>query len=48
MNMGQLFSTVKRTVEKPERVYLVNRIDGELVKPMDIENVVRTVEGKGV
>ena len=45
MNMGRLLATVKGAVDKPERVYLVNRVDGELVKPKDIENVLRTVQG---
>ena len=45
MNMGQLLATVKSAVDRPENVYLVNRVDGELVKPKDIETVLRTVEG---
>lgn len=48
MNMGQVLASVKQAVDKPERVYLVNRIDGQLVNPMDIDSIARVVEGRGL
>jgi 2-oxoglutarate ferredoxin oxidoreductase subunit alpha len=48
MNMGQIKTAVENAVEHPENVYLANRIDGELIKPTDIRNFLRVVQGKGV
>jgi 2-oxoglutarate/2-oxoacid ferredoxin oxidoreductase subunit alpha len=48
MNMGQVLSEVRRAVAHPERVYLANRYDGELIGPNDIRNILRLVQGKGV
>jgi len=48
MNMGQIVREVKAAVEHPERVYLANRVDGTLVTPADIKNVLRIVQGKGL
>lgn len=48
MNMGQVVSQVKQSVSNPEHVYLVNRVDGTMVTPDDIEKTMRIVEGKGV
>ena len=47
MNMGQIFRTVKRAVEDPERVFLANRIDGVFINPEDIRNIIRFIQGKG-
>ncbi len=47
MNMGHMKDQVKRVVHNPERVFLVNRMDGILVNPKDIGAVMRTVEGRG-
>ncbi|MDR1490701.1 MAG: 2-oxoacid:acceptor oxidoreductase subunit alpha [Desulfovibrio sp.] len=47
MNMGQIAAQVKQAVNKPDRVFLVNRMDGMLVTPTDIGAVMRTVEGRG-
>ena len=47
MNMGQVKAQVERAVERPDRVFLVNRMDGMLVNPKDIGNVMRTIEGRG-
>ncbi|MDR2799839.1 MAG: 2-oxoacid:acceptor oxidoreductase subunit alpha [Desulfovibrio sp.] len=47
MNMGQIAAQVKQAVNKPDRVFLVNRMDGMLVTPADIGAVMRTVEGRG-
>lgn len=48
MNMGQLLPSVKEAVEKPERVFLSNRVDGVLITPEDIRNILRLIQGKGV
>jgi len=48
MNMGQLMQSVKEAVEKPERVFLSNRVDGVLISPEDIRNILRLIQGKGV
>ncbi len=48
MNMGQLLQAVKLSLPNPENVFLINRIDGELIDPTDIRNVLRVAQGKGV
>jgi len=48
MNMGQVLQSVKMSVERPERVFLANRVDGTLITHLDIRNVLRLVQGKGV
>jgi 2-oxoglutarate ferredoxin oxidoreductase subunit alpha len=48
MNMGQVLQSVKMSVERPERVFLANRVDGTLITPIDIRNVLRLIQGKGV
>jgi len=48
MNMGQVLRSVKRAVDNPERVVLANRIDGVFINPLDIRNILRIIQGKGV
>ncbi len=48
MNMGQVLREVKIALDRPENVYLANRIDGQLITPTDIRNILRLIEGKGV
>ena len=48
MNLGQLFATVKQHADKPDRVHLVSRIDGEMLNPADIDSVVRVIAGRGI
>lgn len=48
LNMGQIMRAVKLAVERPEDVFLANRIDGEFITPMDIQNIIRLIQGKGV
>jgi 2-oxoglutarate ferredoxin oxidoreductase subunit alpha len=48
MNMGHIFAEVKRAALNPDRVYLANRTDGQLIAPADIRKVMRVVEGRGV
>jgi 2-oxoglutarate ferredoxin oxidoreductase subunit alpha len=48
MNMGQVMQSVKSSVERPERVFLANRVDGVLITPADIRNILRLIQGKGV
>jgi 2-oxoglutarate ferredoxin oxidoreductase subunit alpha len=48
MNMGQIKTAVENAVGNPGRVYLANRIDGELITPDDIRKLLRVIQGKGV
>jgi len=48
MNTGQALREVKRAVDNPERVFLANRVDGVMINPADIRNILRLIEGKGV
>lgn len=48
MNMGQVCQAVKSAVDKPETVFLSNRIDGVFITPTDIRNILRLIQGKGV
>ncbi len=48
MNMGQVLTQVKAAVDRPERVFLANRIDGELITPSDIKGLLRVIQGRGV
>jgi 2-oxoglutarate ferredoxin oxidoreductase subunit alpha len=48
MNMGQVLQQVKMAVDRPENVYLANRIDGSLITPTDIRNLIRLIKGMGV
>ena len=48
MNMGQILQSVKEAVERPERVFLSNRVDGVMITPEDIRNILRLIQGKGV
>ncbi|MEA3429011.1 MAG: 2-oxoacid:acceptor oxidoreductase subunit alpha [Thermodesulfobacteriota bacterium] len=48
MNAGQILQSVKICVDRPERVFLANRIDGVFISPTDIKNILRLIKGKGV
>ncbi len=48
MNMGQILHAVKSAVDDPAKVFLANRVDGELITPTDIRNILRLIWGKGV
>ncbi len=48
MNMGQVLAQVKAAVRKPGRVFLANRIDGQLITPADIKRLLRVIQGRGV
>ena len=48
MNMGQILQEVKKAVDDPEKVFLANRIDGILITPTDLRNILRLIQGKGV
>jgi 2-oxoglutarate ferredoxin oxidoreductase subunit alpha len=45
--MGQICAQVKQAAREPDRVFLINRMDGQLITPTDIGNVMRVVEGRG-
>ena len=48
LNVGQVLQLVKMAVEDAERVFLANRIDGVFITPIDIMNILRLIQGKGV
>ncbi|MCF8110075.1 MAG: 2-oxoacid:acceptor oxidoreductase subunit alpha [Desulfobacteraceae bacterium] len=48
MNIGQVMREVKLAVDNPDKVFLANRIDGQLITPTDIRNILRVIHGKGV
>ncbi|MDZ7759682.1 MAG: 2-oxoacid:acceptor oxidoreductase subunit alpha [Desulfovermiculus sp.] len=48
MNMGQVVQEVEKAVDRPERVFLANRVDGEFITPTDIKNMLRLIQGRGV
>ena len=48
LNTGQVLRSVKTAVEDPEKVYLANRIDGQLITDRDVRDILRIIMGKGV
>ena len=48
MNLGQITAQVKQAVSRPDRVFLINRVDGTLITPTDIGSIMRVIEGRGV
>jgi 2-oxoglutarate ferredoxin oxidoreductase subunit alpha len=48
MNMGQLIHSVKLAVDEPDKVFLINRFDGELISDADIKKTLRIITGRGV
>jgi 2-oxoglutarate ferredoxin oxidoreductase subunit alpha len=48
MNLGQLVHSVKLAVDDPDRVFLINRFDGELITDADIKKTLRIITGRGV
>ncbi len=48
MNMGQVMRQVKACVDRPETVFLANRIDGKLITPTNIKGILRVIQGRGV
>ena len=48
LNMGQVLQEVKKAVNDPEKVFLANKIDGTFITPMDIRNILRLIQAKGV
>jgi 2-oxoglutarate ferredoxin oxidoreductase subunit alpha len=48
MNNPQVVREVMAAVDEPQRVFLANRVDGNMITPSDIKNVIRIVQGKGV
>ncbi len=48
LNMGQVMQSVKMAVSDSEKVFLANRIDGVFIAPVDILNILRLIQGKGV
>ena len=48
MNMGQVLTQVRAAVADPERVFLANRVDGRLIAPADIKQILRVIQGRGI
>lgn len=47
MNMGQVKAQVKQCVHHSDRVFLINRLDGQMITPGDIGKIMRVIEGRG-
>ena len=47
MNMGQITQEVRKAVTHPERVFLINRLDGIFITPQDIKKHLRLIQGRG-
>jgi 2-oxoglutarate ferredoxin oxidoreductase subunit alpha len=48
MNSGQMCQMVRSALPDPDRVFLVNRIDGALITPTDIKAQLRVISGRGM
>ena len=48
MNMGQIVREVQRVADEPDKVFLVNQVDGVLISPDRILKVLRLVRGRGL
>ncbi len=48
MNTGQVLQSVKLALGEAKRVFLANRIDGELIGVRNIRDILRLIQGKGV
>jgi 2-oxoglutarate ferredoxin oxidoreductase subunit alpha len=48
MNMGQVCKEVQAAVDRPDSVFLANRIDGAFITPIDIRKLLRVIQGRGV
>ncbi len=48
MNTGHMCQPVRAAVQPAGKVFLANRIDGELITPTDIKAQLRVISGKGV
>ena len=48
MNMGQVLQEVKASVNDPNKIFLCNRVDGNLITAEDVKRVLRIIKGKGI
>jgi 2-oxoglutarate ferredoxin oxidoreductase subunit alpha len=48
MNTGHMCQMVRAAVQPSDKVFLANRIDGELITPTDIKAQLRVISGRGV
>ncbi len=48
MNMGQIVKEVRQALGSSGNVYLANRVDGQMITPTDIKDVMRLIQGKGI
>ena len=46
--MGQIENEVKAAVTHSDSVYLANRVDGQMITPTDIKDVLRIIHGRGI
>ena len=44
----RVLSDIKLAVDEPEKVFLINRIDGELITDADIKKTLRIIMGRGM
>jgi len=48
MNTGHMCQMVRSAVQNSDKVFLANRIDGEMITPTDIKAQLRLISGRGV
>lgn len=48
MNTGQMCRTVQAALPDPNKVFLINRIDGVMITPANIKEQLRVISGRGM
>lgn len=48
MNLGQVYTMIRNNVANPGQVYLCNRVDGKLISPEDVMEILWAVDQEGV
>lgn len=48
MNLGQVYRNVRQAAKDPSKVYLSNRVDGKLISPEDIYEILWAVDQEGI
>lgn len=48
MNLGQVYASVRNAVDDPHKVYLANRVDGKLISPEDVAEILWAVDQEGI
>lgn len=48
MNLGQVYTSVRNALKDPSKVYLSNRVDGKLISPEDVTEILWAVDQEGI